>query len=551
MVTKQKLKNVFKKSIICSLSVFTMLSLSNCSKGPSTDYIDNAIAIVYQDEKPYLINAEKQTYALDYYDEVIEIFNEYIAVKKDGKYGFINRSGKLTVEALYDKVYPMYEEKAVVIKDGQYQIIDNNGKTLYTFENEVISEGYFSENYLVITKSNKYGYLKYIPESNTFECSEIIYDSAKPYKNGYAVVAKYGEEIIYKVDDEGNITEEIEEIKVSEFLKYNYLDQNFNLLFDEFTYDYADNFYNGYAIVGTYDDIYIPTVGEKEDYHPEYNDYRFKKESTIVYKYITVNNESLHFDHEYDFTYFNNRWQEITEHRHITDEIYLPYAQSFTTDLAFVAKYRYSSIQSHLKEYMLVSTTGKLDYTFAVYEKTGYKFGYDTGHNNAESYQSQSPGLFSVGNITKINDTYAFIAGQTLSSPSFKVYYLQYSFTDDDYIFQTVTWDVIKKVVNDEGVESEIVPEWGLKYKHDYLKNTTSNVSLKHAIENPYEMTELTISPYYSSDCLVNSIRLNKSNKYGLVKYETGSSYNEKFEDYTNILTASFILDPIYDRIIY
>ena len=136
----ENIKNIVKKSFICSLSAFTILSLSNCSKGPSKDYIDNAIAIVYQDEKPYLINAAKETYSLDYYDEIIEIFNDYIAVKKDGKYGFINRTGKLIIEAVYDKVYPMYEEKAVVIKDGQYQIINNNGKTIYTFTDNVISE---------------------------------------------------------------------------------------------------------------------------------------------------------------------------------------------------------------------------------------------------------------------------------------------------------------------------------------------------------------------------------------------------------------------------
>ena len=552
MVTKQNFKNIFKKSFICSLSMITVLSLSNCAKGPNKNYIDNAIAIVYQDNNPYLINAEKETYSLDYYDEVVEIFNEYIAVKKDGKYGFINRTGKLIIEPVYDKVYPMYEEKAVVIKDGQYEIIDSLGKSLYKFTDNIISESYFSENSLIISKDDKYGYLMYNPETKTFNCSEIIYDYAKSFKDGYSVVGIYPEEIIYKMDDEGNVTEEIEEIKLSEALKYNYVNTNFELLFDKFTFDYADDFSNGYAIVGNYDDIYVPSVGQINAYNPGVNDYEFKKENTMVYKYITVEKTSLHFNYEYVFKYFiNNGTKEVTEDKHCTDEVYLPYAKSFTSDLTFVAKYRYSKIQTPLKEYMLVSTSGKMDYTLAIYEKTKYKFGYDTGHKNANNYQCQSPGLFSVGNVVKINDTYAFIAGQTLASPSWKVYYLQYSFYDKDYLFKEVTWDVIKEVVNEDGTVSEIVPEWGLKYKAEYLKNTSSNATLKNAIESPYEMTELGISEYYSSDCLINTIRMNKSNKYGLVRYDTGTIYYEKYDDSTNLLTASFVLDPVYDKIIY
>ena len=127
---------------------------------------------------------------------------------------------------------------------------------------------------------------------------------------------------------------------------------------------------------------------------------------------------------------------------------------------------------------MLVSTTGKMDYTLAVFEQTNYKFGYDANHKNAKNYQCQSPGLFTVGNVVKINDIYAFIAGQTLASPSWNVYYLQYSFYEEDYLFKEVSWDVIKEVVNEDGTTTEIVPEWGLKYKA-IPKRTSTNASLK------------------------------------------------------------------------
>lgn len=547
MVTKQNFKNIMKKAIICSLSTLSVLSLSNCTKGPGTNYIDDAIAIVYQDEKPYLINANKDTYALDYYDEVEDIFNDYIAIKKDGKYGFIDRTGKLTVQPSYDKVYPMYEEKAVVIKEGVYQIINNTGKTIYTFEDGLTSESYFSNNLLVVSKDDKYGYLKFNEKTNEFTKSEIIFDFAKAFKDEYAVVGIKPSEIIYKVDEEGNITSEIEEIRIQDNIKYNYIDTEFNLLFNNYDFDYADNFYNGYAVVGYIDEIYAPGVDSGISGQAPSKSYTTEG---LVYKYINPYGKTLHYDHKYQFSVIVNGTLNITNKTY-TDEIYMPFAQSFQSDLTFVAKYRYSTVETHLKEYILVNNYGKMNYTDAVYDQTGYKFGHDSGHQDADDFQCQSPGLFTVGTVQKIGDTYAFVAGHTLTSPSWKVYYLKYDFDRKYYAFETVIWDVIKTNKNDDGSQTETVPQWGIDYKYNYLKNTSSNVLLKFAIENPYEMTDLGYSKYYSDEILVNTVRLSKSNKYGLAAYTTNSVYLEDYLDYTTTLTASFVLDPIYDKIIY
>ena len=540
MVIKQNIKNVFKKSLICSLSAVSILSLTNCSKGPSNKYIDNAIAIVYQEDTPYLINAAKSLYSLDYYDEVVEIFNDYIAVKKDGKYGFIDRTGKLVVSPVYDKVYPMYEEKAVVIKDGNYQIINTTGKTIYSFENNVISESYFKDNYLVISQNSKYGYLKYDTEANSFTTSEIIYDFAKPYHNGYAVVGNNPVDIIYKQDEEGNPTTEIEEIRVHEYMKYNFIDESFNLLFKDFTFDYADNFNNGYAIVGYYDTVDVPGV----------NGGKASSLESLVYKYITPTGKTLHFNHNYVFSIIVQGNLQSTN-KHYSDELYLPYAQPFTSDLTFVAKYRYSTVQSYLKEYMLVDLNGGMDYTDAIYSKTGYLFGHDSGHVDQADFQAQSAGQFIVGDVVKVNDTYAFIAGNTLYSPTWKVYYLKYDTSRKEYQFETVTWKVIEKTTDESGKTVEILPDWAKEYKKHYLKNVTSNILLSHAIENPYEMTDLSYSSFISNEYLVNTVRLSNSNNFGLVKYESTTYWDEKESSFTNSLTATFILDPIYDKIIY
>ena len=283
-----------KKSLICTLSITSLISLNSCNKGPSKDYIDNAIAIVYQDEKPYLINANKETYALDYYEEIEQSFNDYIAVKYEGKYGFIDKTGKQTVPTIYDKVYPMSEEKAVVIKDGSYLIIDCNGNTLYTFTDSVISESYFKEDHLIVNKGDLYGYLCYNKADKSFTLSEIIYDQVKPFHEGFAVVGKKESEIIYKEDEQGNLTEEIEEIRVYENIKYNYVNTDFELLFEDFTFDYADSFYNNYAVVGYYDTITSPY----------YDDNKTISTDGLMYKYITKVGTSYKFNYRYVHEYW-------------------------------------------------------------------------------------------------------------------------------------------------------------------------------------------------------------------------------------------------------
>ena len=52
-------------------------------------------------------------------------------------------------------------------------------------------------------------------------------------------------------------------------------------------------------------------------------------------------------------------------------------------------------------------------------------------------------------------------------------------------------------------------------------------------------------------ELLINAIRISRSNNYGLVKYETSTVEYDGYYGESTVLTASFILDPIYDKIIY
>jgi hypothetical protein len=59
-----------------------------------------------------------------------------IAVRQNGKWGYINTSGKMVIPAIYEYAYPYSEDKAEVGVDGKSFVIDKNGKV----QTEAIAE---------------------------------------------------------------------------------------------------------------------------------------------------------------------------------------------------------------------------------------------------------------------------------------------------------------------------------------------------------------------------------------------------------------------------
>lgn len=58
-------------------------------------------------------------------------FSDGLAVvKKDGKYGFIDRTGKEVIPLIYDDAYGFYDGLAAVEKDGKMGYIDRTGKEI-------------------------------------------------------------------------------------------------------------------------------------------------------------------------------------------------------------------------------------------------------------------------------------------------------------------------------------------------------------------------------------------------------------------------------------
>ena len=145
------------------------------------------------------------------------VFSEDLAkVKKDDKWGFIDKTGRLAIPLEYDYADKFFEGLAFVIKDDKWGFIDRTGKLAIPLEYDYA--GVFSEGLAKVKKDGKYGY---IDKTGRFAIPlKLEYDYADNFFESLAVVIK---------DD-----------------KYGYIDKTGRLAIP-LEYDYADKFFEGLA----------------------------------------------------------------------------------------------------------------------------------------------------------------------------------------------------------------------------------------------------------------------------------------------------------------
>lgn len=338
-----KQQNYFKKIIFLTIVFTFSLFLTNCNKDKQP-YLENAIALGYKDEIPYLINAKNEVYSLEKYDEVTNVFGDYLVVKLDGKYGYIDNTGKEIIKPTYDKAFLMKENKAVVVIDNNYHIIDNQGNIIYTFNENVFSSSYFSENFLIIETikdhNHYFGYLKYDSETNSFSIlnDEINFDYCAKFYNGYGIVG----------------------IAKDEKIKYTYLTPSGEYLFSDKVFDEARYFYDELACVGELKSVVISG----------------KLSTQMVYKYIRVDGNYL------------TRNKKILEFQ---------YASDFSDECAIVGDYYYSYSQLvYFKKYQIIDSVGNLILEDPLY------------YSGAGVENEGAPANFWPTNFIYYNDTYIF-----------------------------------------------------------------------------------------------------------------------------------------------
>lgn len=106
------------------------------------------------------------------------MFNELILVKKNGKYGYLNRNLKVVIDfGYFSKAEQITEHGFAIVKKGSfYGVIDKTGKLIIPLEYSLIKhpsrpyQGYYNEFY--IKKNGKVGLLN----ENAEFITEIIYD---------------------------------------------------------------------------------------------------------------------------------------------------------------------------------------------------------------------------------------------------------------------------------------------------------------------------------------------------------------------------------------
>ncbi len=137
-----------------------------------------------------------------------------LRVKKDGKYGIINLSGKELTSIEYDEIVAMdgIKNTLKVKKDGKYGVMDNEGKELIlTQYKDVINLGEDNKaGFIVQADDGKYGVVDY----SGISIIKTKYDGiSKVYGNDYYVVKQEGKEILVKKDETQVLTSGFNEIK--------------------------------------------------------------------------------------------------------------------------------------------------------------------------------------------------------------------------------------------------------------------------------------------------------------------------------------------------
>ena len=191
------------------------------------------------------------------YDSVKEFSEGLVAVKRNDKWGYVDKTGAVVVPLEYDDADPFSEGLAVVRRNWQYGFIDKTGAVVVPLGYD--DAGSFSEGLAVVRRNWRYGFI----DKTGAVVVPLKYDGASAFSEGLAQVErggkfgfidKTGQLVVPCIYDAASSTA-VPEYRFSEGLrqvqrsgKFGFIDKSGQLVVP-CIYDEVWNFHEGLAAV--------------------------------------------------------------------------------------------------------------------------------------------------------------------------------------------------------------------------------------------------------------------------------------------------------------
>lgn len=246
------MKRILNFILIIVLMICMIFGLTACGENNSSNKSNSNKGSSSESENETVEETKVGDLSLEL-ERVLEFSEGLCAIKKDGKWGYMDKTGKIVIDCSFDEAKSFSEGLAVVKKDGKCGYINNKGEVVIDFKYD--SADSFSFGYgvgyigrrenIVIDKSGN----EIIKKSYSMifgPISENLFIIA-PSTGMYAVVDK----------DENILLDEIKQAgkKVDGYIpvqqwgngdKWGFIDEQGQLVID-YTYDFAGPFVDGIA----------------------------------------------------------------------------------------------------------------------------------------------------------------------------------------------------------------------------------------------------------------------------------------------------------------
>ena len=184
------------------------------------------------------------------YDYAWNFSEDLARVKKSGKYGYIDKSGREVVSPIYDKAGNFSEGLARIEKSGKWGFIDKTNREVIPLIYDYAD--FFRDGLAIVEISGNWGFI----DKTNHEVIPLIYDYADFFKDGLAQVKKFGKwgyidktdrEVIQSIYDSAeSFSEGL--ARVGKSGKYGYIDKTGHEVIP-LIYDSAESFSGGLACV--------------------------------------------------------------------------------------------------------------------------------------------------------------------------------------------------------------------------------------------------------------------------------------------------------------